>query len=135
IIGSISVGVARAAFDEAKRYAKERVQFGKPIGKFQAIQFMLADMAMEIELATLVVYKAAWMYDRGQRCNKEASMSKLYSSEMANRVATKSLQIHGGYGYMMEYPVQRYFRDARVLEIFEGTSEIQRRIISRELDL
>lgn len=96
---------------------------------------MLADMATEIELATLMVYKAAWMDDGGMRCNKEASFAKLYASEMVNRVAYKALQIYGGYGYMMEYPLQRYFRDARLFEIFEGTSEIQRVIIGRELGL
>lgn len=135
LVGIVGIGLARAAFDEANKYSKERVQFGKSISNFQAVQFMLADMAMEIELATLMAYKTAWMYDQGQKCNKEASMTKLYCSEMANRVATNALQIHGGYGYMMEYNVQRYFRDARALEIFEGTSQIQRGIIARELGL
>ncbi len=134
-VAAMAVGLARAAFGDALPYAKERVQFGRPIGKFQGIQFMLADMAMEIELATLMVYKAAWMDDRGLPCNKEASIAKLYASEMVNRVAYKALQIYGGYGYMMEYPLQRYFRDARVFEIFEGTSEIQRVIIGKELGL
>ncbi len=134
-VAAMAVGLAKAAFDDAVRYARERVQFGKPIGKFQGIQFMLADMAVEIELATLMAYKAAWMDDQGMRCNKEASIAKLYASEMVNRIAYKALQVYGGYGYMMEYPLQRYFRDARVFEIFEGTSEIQRTIIGRELGL
>ncbi|MDY7032585.1 MAG: acyl-CoA dehydrogenase family protein [Thermodesulfobacteriota bacterium] len=134
-VGAMAVGLARAAFDDALRYAKERVQFGQPIGKFQGIQFMLADMAVEIELATLMVYKAAWMDGQGIRCNKEASFAKLFASQMVNRVAYNALQIYGGYGYMMEYPLQRYFRDARLFEIFEGTSEIQRMIIGRELGL
>jgi len=134
-VAAIAVGLAKQAFDDALRYAKDRVQFGKAIGKFQGIQFMLADMATEIELATLMVYKAAWMDDCGLRCNKEASMAKLYASEMVNRVTHKALQVYGGYGYMMEYPLQRYYRDARVFEIFEGTSEVQRMIIGRELGL
>ena len=134
-VGAIAVGLSRAAFDHALQHARERIQFGKPIGKFQGIQFMLADMAMEIELATLMTYKAAWMDDQGMRCNKEASIAKLYASQMVNRVAYNALQVFGGYGYMTEYPLERYFRDARVFEIFEGTSEIQRVIISRELGL
>ncbi|MDY6856149.1 MAG: acyl-CoA dehydrogenase family protein [Thermodesulfobacteriota bacterium] len=135
IVGSASVGLARAAFETALRYAKERNQFGQPIGKFQAVQFKLADMAMEIELASLMTYKAAWLNDTGEKCIKEASMAKLYASEMVNRVAYNALQIHGGYGYMREYPMERYFRDARIMEIFEGTSEIQRVIIARQLGL
>ncbi|MDY7031560.1 MAG: acyl-CoA dehydrogenase family protein [Thermodesulfobacteriota bacterium] len=134
-VAATAVGLAKAAFDDALQYAKERVQFGKPIGMFQGIQFVLADMAVDIELAATMVYKAAWMDDHGIRCNKEASIVKLYASEMVNRVTYKALQVFGGYGYMMEYPLQRYFRDARVFEIFEGTSEIQRVIISRELGL
>jgi alkylation response protein AidB-like acyl-CoA dehydrogenase len=135
VVGASSVGLARAAFETALRYAKERRQFGQPIGKFQGIQFKLADMAMEIELASLAVYKAAWLNDKGEQCIKEASMAKLYASEMVNRVAYQALQIHGGYGYMREYPLERYYRDARIMEIFEGTSEIQRLIISRQLGL
>jgi len=135
VVGASSVGLARAAFETALRYAKERRQFGQPIGKFQGIQFKLADMATEIELASLAVYKAAWRNDKGEQCIKEASMAKLYASEMVNRVAYQALQIHGGYGYMREYPLERYYRDARIMEIFEGTSEIQRLIISRQLGL
>ncbi|MDY6968971.1 MAG: acyl-CoA dehydrogenase family protein [Spirochaetota bacterium] len=134
-VTAMAVGLARAAFDEALKYAKEREQFGQPIGNFQGIQFKLADMAMELELATTMLYKAAWMDSEGMRCNKEASIAKLFASEMVNRIAYQALQIHGGYGYMLEYPVQRYFRDARLFEIFEGTSEIQRIIISREIGL
>ena len=134
-VAAVAVGLSRAAFDHALSHAKERVQFGKPIGSFQGVQFMLADMAVEIELATLMTYKTAWMDDQGIRCNKEASIAKLYASQMSNRVAYKALQIFGGYGYMTEYPLERYFRDARVFEIFEGTSEIQKTIISKELGL
>ena len=129
------VGLAEVAYEKALQYSKERVQFGKPIGKFQSISFKLADMAMDIDAARFLVYRAAWLYDKGERCRKEASMAKLFSSEMVQRVTSESLQIHGGYGYMMEYPVQRYFRDARVGTIHEGTSEIQRMIISREIGL
>ncbi|MDY7030297.1 MAG: acyl-CoA dehydrogenase family protein [Thermodesulfobacteriota bacterium] len=135
VVGSACVGLAKAAFDTALRYAKERHQFGQPIGKFQGLQFKLADMAMEIELASVFTYKAAWMNDQGEKCIKEASMAKLYASQMVNRVAYDALQIHGGYGYMREYPLERYYRDARIMEIFEGTSEIQKVIIARELGL
>ncbi|MDY6967401.1 MAG: acyl-CoA dehydrogenase family protein [Spirochaetota bacterium] len=135
IVGASSVGLAKTAFNTALEYAKERQQFGQSIGNFQGIQFMFADMATEIEMASLMVYKAAFLNDKGIKCTKEASMAKLFASEMVNRVAYKALQIHGGYGYMREFPLERYFRDARIMEIFEGTSEIQRVIISRELGL
>lgn len=135
IVGAASVGLARAAFEKALTYAKERQQFGQPIGKFQGIQFKLADMAVEIETASLLVFKASWLNDKGVNCIKEASMAKLYASEMVNRVVYKALQIHGGYGYMREYPLERYYRDARIMEIFEGTSEIQRVIIARQYGL
>jgi len=133
--GAMAIGSARAAFDDAMKHAKERVQFGQLIGKFQAIQFMLADVATEIELAKLLVYKAAWMESQGMRCSKESSMAKVYASEVAFRSADVALQIYGGYGYTMDYPVQRYLRDARVLRIAGGTSEIQRVVIADELGL
>ncbi|MBF8279192.1 MAG: acyl-CoA dehydrogenase domain protein [candidate division NC10 bacterium] len=129
------VGLAQAAFDHALRYAKERKQFGQPIGKFQGVSFKLADMAVEIELARLMVYKAAWLADRKEKIVKEAAMAKLYASEMATRVAHRALQIHGGYGYAKEYPLERYYRDARLFEIFQGTSEILRVIIGGQLGL
>jgi len=129
------VGLAEAAYEAALKYSKERVQFGKPIGKFQSISFKLADMATEIEASKFLVYRAAWLYDKGVKCRKEASMAKLFATEMVQRVTGEAVQIHGGYGYMMEYPVQRYFRDAKVGTIHEGTSEIQRMIIAREIGI
>lgn len=135
LAGAACVGVARAAFERALAYAGQRVQFGQPIGRFQAIQFMLADMATRIELASLVTYKAAWLHDRGLKNAREAAMAKLYASETAKWVVDRALQIHGGYGYMCEYPIERMYRDVRLFEIVEGTSEIQRLVIARELGL
>jgi alkylation response protein AidB-like acyl-CoA dehydrogenase len=132
-VGAQCVGIAQAAFEEALKYSKERVQFGQPICNFQGIAFKLADMATQIEAARLLVYRAAHLKSKGEKCNIEASMAKLFASEMANRVVNEAVQIHGGYGYMKEYPVERYFRDARVTEIYEGTSEAQRIVISRDL--
>jgi alkylation response protein AidB-like acyl-CoA dehydrogenase len=132
-VGAQSIGIAQAAFDEALKYSKERVQFGQPICNFQAIQFKLADMATQIDAARLLVHRAAYIHNKGLRCSREAAMAKLYASEMANRVVNEAVQIHGGYGYMKEYAVERYFRDARVTEIYEGTSEAQRIVISRLL--
>jgi alkylation response protein AidB-like acyl-CoA dehydrogenase len=132
-VGAQCVGIAQAAFEEALKYSKERVQFGQPICNFQAIAFKLADMATEIDAARLMVYRAAHLKSKGEKCNIEASMAKLFASEVANRVVNEAVQIHGGYGYMKEYPVERYFRDARVTEIYEGTSEAQRIVISRDL--
>jgi butyryl-CoA dehydrogenase len=134
-IAALAVGTAQGAFEEALRYAKERVQFGQPIGKFQGVSFKLADMATEIELARNMVYKAAAMRDAGVPHTKEASMAKLFASEMCMRATTQAVQIFGGYGFMDEYPVSRFFRDAKILEIGEGTSEVQRMVISRELGL
>jgi alkylation response protein AidB-like acyl-CoA dehydrogenase len=130
-IGAMAVGVAQAAYERALQYAQERKQFGKSLSKFQAIQFKLADMAMKIELARNMVYKAAWLKDQGRPFSKEASMCKLYASEIAMQVADQAVQIHGGYGYMREYEVERYMRDAKLLEIGEGTSEVQRMVIAR----
>jgi alkylation response protein AidB-like acyl-CoA dehydrogenase len=132
-VGSQCVGIAQAAYEEALKYSKERVQFGQPICNFQAIAFKLADMVMQIDAGRLLVYRAAHLKDMGKKCIQEASMAKLFASEMANRVVNEAVQIHGGYGYMKEYAVERYFRDARVTEIYEGTSEAQRIVISREL--
>lgn len=132
-IAAQSVGIARACLDEAVRYSKERFQFGQPISGFQAIRFMLADMSMEIEAARLLAFRAAYIKDKGLPYTKEASQAKLFASEMSNRVAYKALQIFGGYGYTKDFPVERWYRDARVTTIYEGTSEIQRLVIAREL--
>lgn len=129
-IGAQAVGIAQAAFEEAVRYSKERESFGRRISEFQGIQFMLADMATRIEAARLLVWQAALMKDRGARITKEAAMAKLFSSETAMWVTTKAIQIHGGYGYTIDYPVERHFRDAKITEIYEGTSEIQRIVIA-----
>ncbi|MEH7096797.1 acyl-CoA dehydrogenase family protein [Neobacillus vireti] len=130
-IGAMAVGIAQGAYEKALAYAKERKQFGKSISSFQAIQFKLADMAMKIELARNMVYKAAWLKDQGRPFSKEAAMCKLYASEMCMEVTDQAVQIHGGYGYMKEYQVERMMRDAKLLEIGEGTSEVQRIVISR----
>ncbi|NAP01109.1 acyl-CoA dehydrogenase, partial [Halomonas sp. MG34] len=132
-IAALGVGIAQGALDKALNYAKERKQFGKPISKFQAIQFKLADMAMEIELARNMVHKAAWLKDNEKPFSKEAAYAKLYATETAFRAANQAIQIHGGYGYMREYEVERYLRDAKLLEIGEGTSEVQRLVIARQL--
>jgi len=125
-----AVGLAQAALDEALKYAQERVQFDQPISEFQAIQFMLADMATEIEAARLLAQKAAWLKDQERDYDKIAAMAKVYASEVASRTASKALQIHGGYGYTTEYAVERFYREAKLFEIVEGTSEVQRLVIA-----
>jgi alkylation response protein AidB-like acyl-CoA dehydrogenase len=132
-IGAISVGLAQAAFEEATRYAKERETFGVPIAEHQAIQWMLADAATEIHSSRLMIYYAAWLKDQGRPFTKEAAMAKLFATEMAERVCRNAIQIHGGYGYSQEYPVERIYRDARLMTIGEGTSEIQRLVIARQV--
>nr|WP_295970913.1 acyl-CoA dehydrogenase [uncultured Bacillus sp.] len=132
-IGAMAVGIAQGAYEKALQYAGERKQFGQSLTNFQAIQFKLADMAMYIELARNMVYKAAWLKDKGQRFKKEAAMAKLFASEICMKVCDQAVQIHGGYGYMKEYQVERFFRDAKLLEIGEGTSEVQRMVIAREI--
>lgn len=134
-IGAMSVGIARGAFEDALEYAKQRQQFGKPIGKNQAIQWMLADMATEIDAARLLVYRAADMEDKNQRFTKEASMAKLFASEIAMNATVKGIQIFGGYGYTREYPLERYYRDIKLCTIGEGTSEVQKMVIARQLGL
>jgi butyryl-CoA dehydrogenase len=129
-IASQALGIARAAFEEAVRYSGERKSFGKPIRDHQAIQFMIADMATEIDAARLLVHRAALLKDQGVRHSQESAMAKLYASEMASRVANKALQVHGGMGYSKEMDAERHVRDARITEIYEGTSEIQRIVIS-----
>jgi alkylation response protein AidB-like acyl-CoA dehydrogenase len=132
-IGALSVGIAQAALEEALRYAKERHSFGKPIADHQAIQWMLADAATEIHAARLMIYHAAWLKDQGKPFTKAGAMGKLFASEMAERVTYKAIQIHGGYGYSREYPVERMYRDARLMTIGEGTSEVQRMVIARKV--
>ncbi len=132
-IAALSVGLAQACLDESLKYSRERQQFGRSISTFQAIQFKLADMAMEIELARLMYYKAAWLHMRGQSYAKEAAMAKLFASESAKRAADQAVQIHGGYGFMDEYPVSRYYRNVKAHEIGEGTSEVQRMLIAKYL--
>lgn len=132
-VAAQAVGIAQEAFEEAFKYAHEREQFGQLISNFQAIQFKLVDMAMKIDAARLLIYRGAWLKDK-RRASKEISMAKLFASETANYVANQAVQIHGGYGYVKEYPVERYFRDARVTEIYEGTSEAQRMVIFRSLE-
>ncbi|MBV6452140.1 MAG: Acyl-CoA dehydrogenase [Anaerolineales bacterium] len=132
-IAALSIGLAQAAFEYAVNYARERKAFGKPIAEQQAIQWMLADAATEIELARTMLYKAAWLKEQGRNYNKEAAMAKMFATEMAERVCRNSIQIHGGYGYSSEYPVERIYRDARLMTIGEGTSEIQRMVIARHV--
>lgn len=132
-IGALSLGTAQGGYDAALRYSQEREAFQKSINNFQGISFKLSDMATEIEAAKHLVYHAAWLKDNGSDVIKEAAMAKLYASEMAMRVTTEAIQVHGGYGYIKEYDVERFFRDAKILEIGEGTSEIQRIIIAREI--
>jgi len=132
-IGAMALGLGRAALEAAVRYARQRVQFGQPIAKFQAIQWMIADMATELDAARLLVYRAAWLKDQGVRFTKEAAMAKLYASEAAERACYKAIQIHGGYGYTKDYPVERFYRDNRLTAIGEGTSEIQRLVIARQI--
>jgi short-chain 2-methylacyl-CoA dehydrogenase len=134
-VAAMGLGLAQGAFELASSYARERQQFGKPISSFQAIQFKLADMATEIEAARSLVYKAAWLKDQGRPFAQAAAMAKLYTGELAHRVANHALQIHGGYGYMDEYPISRFYRDQKVLEIGEGTNEVQRLVIARHLGL
>jgi len=132
-IGALSTGLARGALEESARYARERRAFGKPIGDFEAIRWMLADIQTELQAARLLVHRAAVLADRGRPYGREASMAKLFASEVATRDCNKAIQIHGGYGYTREFPVERYLRDAKLCEIGEGTSEVQRTVISREL--
>lgn len=130
-VAAQGVGIAQAAFDDAVTYAADRQQFGKPLNQHQAIQWMLADMATQLDAARLLTYRAAWLKDQGLPYMKEASMAKLYAGEMSSFVTNKALQIHGGYGFCQDYPMERYLRDAKITEIYEGTSEMQRMTIAR----
>ena len=134
-VAAMGVGLAQGAYDLAFRYAQEREQFGKPIAKFQAVQQKLVDMATEIEAARLLVYRAAWEKDQGRPFARTAAMAKLYSGELSHRAANWALQIHGGYGFMDEYAISRFYRDQKILEIGEGTNEVQRMVIARHLGL
>jgi len=134
-VGAMSVGIARGALEDSIKYAKQREQFGKPIGKLQAIQFMISDMATEIDAARLLVYKAAYLEDEGKPFGKDAAMAKLFASEIAMRATRNAIQIHGGYGYMRDRPLEKYFRDIKLCQIGEGTSEIQRIVIAKRLGL
>ncbi|OGO19146.1 MAG: acyl-CoA dehydrogenase [Chloroflexi bacterium RBG_16_48_8] len=130
-IGALSIGLARAALEEAKRYVQERQSFGRPLAKHQAIQWMIADAATQIEAARLLIYQAAWLKDQGLSYTKEAAMAKLFATEMAEQVCRNAIQILGSYGYSTEYPVERFYRDARLMTIGEGTSEVQRMVIAK----
>jgi alkylation response protein AidB-like acyl-CoA dehydrogenase len=132
-IASQAVGMARAAFEAALRYSRDRVTFGKPIFEHQAVQFMLAEMAMQIEAARQLIWHAASLKDAGRPCLKEAAMAKLFASEMAEKVCSQAIQVHGGYGYLSDFPVERIYRDVRVTQIYEGTSEVQKILIGRAL--
>jgi short/branched chain acyl-CoA dehydrogenase len=134
-VAALGLGMAQGAFEMGLRYAGQREQFGRPIGRFQAVQFKLADMATEVEAGRNLVYKAAWLKDQGRPFAHQAAMAKLYTGELARRACNESLQIHGGYGFMDEYPISRFYRDAKVLEIGEGTNEVQRLVIARGLGL
>jgi butyryl-CoA dehydrogenase len=132
-IASQAVGIAQAALDECIEYSKQRQQFNRPISKFQAIQWILADMATKIEASRFLVYNAAYKKDKGDRISKDAAMAKLFASETAMDIAIKAVQVHGGYGYTKEYTVERLFRDAKITEIYEGTSEVQKMVIAGAL--
>jgi short/branched chain acyl-CoA dehydrogenase len=134
-VAAMGVGLAQGAYDLAYAYAQERQQFGKPIARFQAVQFRLADMATELEAGRALVYKAAWLKDQGRPFAKEAAMAKLYTGELSNRAVNWALQIHGGYGYMDEFAISRLYRDQKILEIGEGTNEVQRMVIAKHLGL
>ncbi len=134
MVGAMALGVARAAYEKALKYAKEREQFGRPIAQFQAIQFKLADMAMEIDAARLLIHRAAYMVSqKGVRFSTESAMSKCFAGDVAMRVTVEAVQVHGGYGYSKEYPLEKYMRDAKIMQIYEGTNEIQRIVIAQNL--
>jgi alkylation response protein AidB-like acyl-CoA dehydrogenase len=132
-IAAQSLGMARAAFEAALKYSKERESFGQPIFQHQAVQFKLADMATQIEAARALIHHAASLKDAGKPCLKEAAMAKLFASEMAERVCSDAIQVHGGYGYVSDFPVERIYRDVRVCQIYEGTSDVQKILIGRAL--
>ncbi len=132
-IAAAAVGIAQAAYEYALQYAQERVQFGKPIIQHQAVAFMLADMATQIDAARLLTWRAAYLAEKGRPCTKEVSMAKAFAADVAMKVTTDAVQILGGYGYMRDYPVEKWMRDAKIMQIYEGTAQIQRLIIARKL--
>jgi alkylation response protein AidB-like acyl-CoA dehydrogenase len=132
-IAALSVGIAQGAFGAALKYSKQRKQFGRPISEFQAIQQKLADMATDIEAARLLTYRAGFLKDQGTRVTRESAMAKLFASEMAVKVCNEAVQIHGGYGFIKDYPVEKFYRDVKLMTIGEGTSEIQKMVIARQL--
>ena len=132
-VGAVAVGLAQAALDEAVAYAKERHQFGQPIASFEMIQAMIADMAMKVDAARLLVYRACWMRDQGMTFTKEAAMAKCYAADTAMEVTTNAIQIMGGYGYSKEYPAEKRMRDAKIMQIYEGTNQIQRLVIANKV--
>jgi alkylation response protein AidB-like acyl-CoA dehydrogenase len=132
-VGAAAVGIARSALEAAVAYAKERKQFGKPIAQQQAIQFMLADMAIKVEAARLLVWRAAWLHDQGVRNSKESAIAKCFAGDTAMQVTVDAVQVLGGYGYMKDYPLEKYMRDAKLHQIYEGTNQIQRLVIAGEL--
>ena len=132
-IGALAVGLARAAMEAAVDYAKQRQAFNQPIANFQAVQFLLADMSIKVETARLITWKAAWMVDNGRRASLESSIAKCYASDIAMQVTTDAVQVFGGYGYMRDYPVEKYMRDAKLIQIYEGTNQIQRVVLARQL--
>jgi len=132
-IGALAVGIAQGAYDASIPYAQTRQQFGKPIGSFEGVAFMIADMATEIEAARALVWKSAWLKDQGRDYSLVAAEAKLFASEVSSRVTNAAIQVHGGYGYVTEYPVERYLRDAKLTEIGEGTSQVQRLVIARKI--
>ena len=131
-VGAVSVGIAAAAYEAACKYSKERVQFGKPIASFQMVQAMIADMAMKVEAARLLVFRACWMKDQGMDFSREAAIAKCYASDTAMEVTVDAVQVMGGYGYSKEYPVEKYMRDAKIMQIYEGTNQIQRTVIANK---
>lgn len=133
LVGAVSVGIAQAAFEAAVKYSKERVQFGKPIASFQLVQALIADMAMAVETSRLLVYKACWLKDQGLPFAKEAAMAKCYAADVAMKVTTDAVQVLGGYGYIKEYPTEKYMRDAKIMQIYEGTNQIQRLVIANQI--
>jgi acyl-CoA dehydrogenase len=133
MIAAMSVGLARAAMEAAIQYAKERQTFGLPIGHHQAVQLLLADMAQDLEAARLLTWQCAWLIDQGQRATKESSLAKCFAADVAMRVTTDAVQIFGGYGYMKDLPLEKYMRDAKLMQIYEGTNQIQRIVIARHL--
>ena len=133
LVAAAAIGLSRAAYEHARAYSVERKTFGQPIARHQAISFMISDMAMNIQAARLLVWESAWLHDQGKTNTKQAAMAKAFGADVANKIATDAVQVFGGYGYSKEYPVEKLYRDSKIFQIYEGTSQIQRLIISREI--